>query len=129
MQIQFFIEQQTKKVESSCSYAQSQIRNATTMQQVKQYSDISIPSEIKFLKNSIHGYRSLRVMAEKRMEDILDEQLITLSNAKTKIEAQEILANFKFNDWKFLRGDYSNLYRKGDVLSSEIIYKKFSKQI
>ncbi|NCQ52269.1 hypothetical protein GW796_10390 [archaeon] len=118
---QFWIEQQIKRVETSCYSAQANIRNTKTMKQVKQCVDISIPSEIQFMKNSIHGLRTLKIVAENQMNEILEQQLSKIKEQTTPEDAKLLVSQYLTNDWQFLRGDYSEIYRKADFESHKIL--------
>jgi len=119
--LHFWIEQKKKSFENSCRNSEIKVLNSRTMLEVQQNSHVSIPIELNSFRYDIPGHKRLKTQSERKMEEILKEQLKCIEESKTEEEAHEIFSEFISNDWQYLRGDYARLYLNAQTQAFEII--------
>lgn len=124
MIIEFWIEQETKKLESDCYFAIVKINNSETMKQVKFAKQIHVPPTIQFMKNTIKSYRQMEFSAEERMKYLAQKQLEQLQNCSDIEEVKKLIGKFKSEDWQSLRGDYAHIYRAIEKQAHHILHSK-----
>lgn len=117
-QTQFWIQQQTRRMESACSQAEQKVRMARSMRQVIEAAHVAIPAELRAVKNSIPGYRRLMDSITHRLTQLLDEQLKALADL-AGAEHKERRGRLLSTEWCHLRGAYAPLYRRAEAESRE----------
>lgn len=116
---QFWIQQQTRKVESQAIMNRNRVIQAKTFGDVIRLAQITIPPEIRCLKNTIPGVRSLHNAIEVKIAELLESRLADLAKIEVLTELQAGHARL-MQDCRLLRGDYGHFYsiaeRRGSLL-------------
>jgi CRISPR/Cas system-associated endonuclease Cas1 len=112
---QFFVNQQVQRYEQDCQSAIAQVRRAPDMWSINRATHVSAHPVIRGFKHQLApAKRRLDGEAEKRMEQLLDEQL-KAAEAMTDIEERKTyLGRLRTRDWNALRGDFVRIWQKAD---------------
>ena len=74
------------------------------------HADVSIPVELRAIKNTIPSYSLVRRRAEDRMNEILSSHLDIIVKQESVDDRKAVRAKFMNGEWRYLRGDYSNVF-------------------
>jgi hypothetical protein len=118
-----WISQQQRRVESQASGNQARLRTARTLADVVRLADVAIPAEIRFMKHSIPGLRSLEVAVARRLDELVDVALMEIASKETATEARAARGRFILQIG-VLRGAFARQYRRADAESSRLVYQK-----
>lgn len=121
------ITQRVQRVESDAANSQARLAYAKTIADVVRCADISVPAEVRFMRNSIRGLRSLEASAERRIEDIINDRLTQIADASTWADAKAERGRF-IQECNVLRGKYSRQYGHADRESQRLVYAKQQKE-
>lgn len=110
----FFVQQLINRLSNDSSTAQARIRTATTMRQVKHAADVQVNSVVRALPQVRQELRRVHDCAERRMVDLLDQQLATLGQCQSSELMRAEYSRLVRNDWCFLRGEFSSVYVRAD---------------
>lgn len=110
----FFIQQLVARLSNDSSSAQAQIRTATTMRHVKQAANVQANSMVRALPQVRQELHRVHQCAEKRMVELLDQQLATLAKCQSSELMRAEYGRLVRHDWFFLRGEFSSVYTRGD---------------
>ena len=119
----FWISQQQRKVETQASGNQARLRGAKTLAAAVRLADVSIPAEIRFMKHSIPGLRSLEHAVGRRLDELVDGALKEIASKASSAEARAARGRF-IHECSVLRGKFSMQYRKADDESARLVYVK-----
>lgn len=122
--IHFWIQQQTRRLESSCHQAEQQIRVARTMRDVALAAQVTVPHELHAIRHTVPAYRQVETAAERRMGELLDAQLQEIKAAATEEEGRQLMGRFIHKDWQSLRGTYAHIYRRGEMEARRLLHQK-----
>jgi CRISPR/Cas system-associated endonuclease Cas1 len=112
---QFFVNQQVQRYEQDCQSAIAQVRRAQDMWSINRATHVSAHPIIRGFKHQLApAKRRLDVEAEKRMEQMLDEQLKTAAAMTDLEERKAYLGKLRIRDWQALRGDFVRILQKAD---------------
>lgn len=118
-----WINQQQRRVESEASGNQARVRHCRSMSDVVRLSHVSIPPEIRFLKRSIPGLRSLQTAVEARLTELVRARLKVIESKATAAEAKDERGLF-IRECDVLRGDFAQQWRLADTESARLVYLK-----
>jgi hypothetical protein len=118
-----YISQLVQRVEADAASQAARIAHARTLEEVVRFADISIPSQIRFMRNSIRGLRSLETTAERRIEEMIKVRLDKIAAANSAVEAKAERGRF-IQECSRLRGTYSRQYGHADRESQRLVYLK-----
>lgn len=118
-----WISQQQRRVESQASSNQARLRTTRTLAETVRLADVSIPAEIRFMKNSIQGLRSLNTAIERRLTELVQERLKLIEAKATAAEAKAERGRFML-ECSVLRGAFAQQYRLADSESGRLVYLK-----
>jgi hypothetical protein len=110
----FIVQQLVTRLSNESSSAQARIRAATTMRQVKHAAGVQANSIIRALPQARQELRRVHDCAEKRMTELLDQQLDGLEKIQNSDLMRAEYGRLVRNDWCFLRGDFGSLYVRAD---------------
>lgn len=116
----FRLQQMASSFESKCRSQQGQLPHAETMRQVRDWGHASIASELRGMPGVREAETRLRWAAERRMEDLLDEQLNKLGECKTTEDFKKLHGRLQLDEWIFLRGDFARVFVKAERESYRI---------
>lgn len=123
-QTQQWLHIQTSRLESQVASATQQIARATTMEAVIRASHVSIPVELRGIRNSLPSVRRLNSDVTRRLQVLLDAQLKSLEACSTADECKNLRGRYMSQDWQSLRGLHGNLYNQADRQSHAILWAK-----
>lgn len=119
----WLISQKLQRVESEAASQIARVNHAKTIDEVIRAADVPVPAEIRFMRNSIRGLRSLESAAERRIEELLNGRLQQIANAESAAEAKAKRGRF-IQDCSMLRGKFSRQYGYADRESKRLVYLK-----
>jgi hypothetical protein len=91
------------------------------MAEVVRATDVSVRPELRAMARNYPCYRRMKAAAERRLGQLLDEQLKALK-ALPLAEAEALLSRYRRTDWQSLRGTYASLYQRGDRLGQRLLH-------
>jgi hypothetical protein len=109
------------RLEADCQAAEMRIRGATSMSEVVRNTHVSVPPELRGVRNGYPGYRRMTSAAERRLEALLQEHLTTLKTGSLE-EAEARFARYQHHEWQALRGTYASLYRRGEMEGRRLLH-------
>ena len=118
-----WVAQQQRRVESEASGNQARVRHCRNMADAVRLAHVSIPPEIRFMKGSIPGLRSLKMAVEARLTELVRERLKVIESKATAAEAKAERGLF-IRDCDVLRGDFAQQWRLADAESARLVYLK-----
>lgn len=110
----FFIKQLIDRLSNDSSTAQARIRTATTMRQVKHAADVQANAMIRALPQARQELRRVHECAEKRMVELLNQDLATLAQCQSSQLMRDEFSRLVRHDWFFLRGEFSSVYVRAE---------------
>lgn len=113
-----WLSQQQRKVEY-----QTRLRMAKTLAEAVRLASISIPPQIRFMKNSIPGLRSLENAVGRRLEELVTERLALIEAKPTAAEAKTERGRF-MQECIVLRGTFARQYGIAERESARLVYLK-----
>lgn len=127
-QTQQWLAIQTARLDSQLSLASQQVARAQTMADVVRASRVSIPVELRGIRNSLPGVRRLNSDVSRRLEVLLHEQLEQLKACESVDACKNLRGQYLSREWQSLRGEHAALYTQADRLSHEILWRKQQKR-
>ena len=116
----FWLQQRMRTVEQQASSGLARIRHAQSMAEVVRAADVHVPAELRALKHQMRDLRQLQLAAERRLDEMLAEQLRQL--AEMTVDAREAFRLRLLRDeWPALRGTWAMFYRKAEVESLRLL--------
>lgn len=110
----FYLTQQASRFESDCRWHQQQLERAETMRQVRDCAHVILRSELRGMPGVREAETRLRWAAERRMEDLLDEQLDKLRKCETMEDFKQLHGRLQMDEWPFMRGDFARVFVKAE---------------
>ncbi|HDR9103478.1 TPA: hypothetical protein QDB04_000198 [Burkholderia vietnamiensis] len=120
--VQFFIQQESRRYEQLCESALRQVRQALSMLEVKRAMHVPKPSVLRGIHLPKVGIvRELELAAERRMTALLDEQLKHAAGIADLDARKTYLGQLQSHDWIALQGDFPALCRKADIEGQRLL--------
>lgn len=121
----YWTQQQLRRFDSTCFSAEQRINTARTLQEVIQATNVSIPPEIRALRNGSQAYRKMMAGAERKLESLVSQQLETMTNATLDV-AETLFARCMSRDWQALRGRFAKVLQQAEFKARKILHQKRS---
>lgn len=120
--VMFFIHQESQRYENRCRSAMGIIQRAKDMWEVRRTSDIPLPHVLRGLRLDRQGAgRDLGVMAERKMEQILDAQIEEAKVIADPDARRKFVGQLRANQWEALRGVFPRLYGIADRKAHQLL--------
>ena len=108
--------------EADCQSALARLPYAVTLWDVKRAAQVAQPGILRGLHwHGISAKLQLAQAAERRMSELLDEQLKNAAAIEDLKARKEFLGRLRMTEWDALRGDYAVLYRKADLQAQKLL--------
>lgn len=102
-----------KKFEEVCGKAARAVKQAGTMREAFDASDVALPSTLRSVgRSSLMGLRRVSRALDNRLEELLQWQLEEASRIREAFMLERELDRLKVREWYTLRTDYPHLYAK-----------------
>lgn len=121
----FWIQQQLRRFDSTCSAAEQRINSARTLQEVVHATQVSTPPEIRALKNSSQAHRKMLATAERKLDALVSQQLEAMEKGTLDI-AETLFARCMARDWQILRGHFGRVLQQAEMKARKILCQKRS---
>lgn len=119
---ELLMQQVASRVDSDCQNAKSRLVTARTMRDVKNLAHIHVMSGFRGHPTVRHAIFAVQIAAERRMEALLADQMGKLGECETPEQFKKERAKFIANDWAFLRGQFSKVYKTAETESGKMRY-------
>jgi hypothetical protein len=113
------------KLEAQCQSASREIATARNVAEAYKLADISVPSHLKpFVRHSVPTLGRLPRALDKRVDEIVRDQLDGLRRERAEMVASREFDRIKALDWHVLRSHYPDLYNKSMREANLILERK-----
>lgn len=119
----WLISRAVQRVESDATSQIARVNQARTIEEVVRAADVSVPAEIRFMRNSIPGLRRLESAAERRLDDLIKGRLNLITDAESATAAKAKRGRL-LQDCSMLRGKFARQYGFADRESQRLVYLK-----
>lgn len=110
-----------KAFEASCERASRAVRQAGSMRDAIQASDVSEPSGLKGIGRMLPGYRRIRKALDNRLDELLAMQIEAASRIREPYSLERELDQLKVREWYLLRSAYPELFSKGIANAAQLV--------
>ena len=119
------IAEELAKLEEVCQRAAQAIKSSRNVRETLQAADVSVPHHLKAeASTQVPTFGRLGHMRDKRVEEVVQEQLSSLLLEHTEFVASRELDRLKAVDWFALRAGYPDLYSKSLKEANLILERK-----
>ena len=123
------LEQELEKLEEDCRKVTMAISNARTIRETVEVSEIEVPHHLQAIARSkVPSLGRLARACEMKVEDIVREQLMGLTQEYSDMVAQRDFDRMKAGDWHLLRQNFPDLYAKAFREATLILERKRKKR-
>ncbi|MBM3342640.1 MAG: hypothetical protein FJY56_11110 [Betaproteobacteria bacterium] len=113
------------KLEAECQQAGRELSTARTVAEAVKFADVSVPSHLKaHARNSVPTLGRLPRALDRRVEEIVKDQLESLRRERAEVVASREFDRIKAVDWSQLRSRYPDLYNKSMREANIILERK-----
>ncbi len=109
-----------KAFEAACESASRAVRQAGSMRDALQASEVTEPNELRGIGRTLPGYRRVLKALADRLDELLATQLEVASRIREPYNLERELDHLKVHEWYVLRTDYPELYSKGIAKAAEL---------
>ena len=110
-----------KAFEAVCESAARAVRQAGSMRDAMQASEVTEPHALQGVGRLLPGYRRLHKALANRLEELLMTQLEVAGRIREPYGLDKEIDQLKVREWYVLRTDYPELYTKGIALSTQLV--------
>ena len=110
-----------KAFEAVCESAARAVRQAGSMRDAIQASEVSEPHALQGVGRLLPGYRRLHKALANRLEELLMSQLEVAGRIREPYGLDRELDQLKVREWYVLRTDYPELYTKGVAHAAQLV--------
>jgi hypothetical protein len=110
-----------KAFEAVCESAARAVRQAGSMRDAMQASEVTEPHTLQGVGRLLPGYRRLHKALANRLEELLMSQLEVAGRIREPYGLDKELDQLKVREWYVLRTDYPELYTKGVAHAAQLI--------
>jgi hypothetical protein len=122
---QLTLEEELAKLEEDCRKIALAISNARTIRETVEAAEIEVPHHLQAIARSkVPSLGRLTRVRDMKVEDIVREQLMTLTQEYSEIVANREFDRMKAGDWHVLRSNYPDLYAKSFREANLILERK-----
>lgn len=119
------LEQELAKLEEDCRKVTLAISNARTIRETVEAAEIEVPHHLLAIARSkVPSLGRLARVRDMKIEDIVREQLMTLTQEYSEIVATREFDRMKAGDWSVLRTNNPDLYAKSFREANLILERK-----
>ncbi len=110
-----------KAFEAVCESAARAVRQAGSMRDAMQASEVTEPHALQGVGRMLPGYQRLHKALANRLEELLMSQLEVASRIREPYGLDRELSQLKVHEWYVLRTDYPELYSKGVAHAAQLV--------
>ena len=110
-----------KAFEGACESASRAVRQAGTMRDAIQASDVTMPHALAGVGPLLPGYRRLQKSLDNRLDELLAMQIEAASRIRELYNLERELGQLKVREWYVLRTNYPELYSKGVAHAAQLV--------
>ena len=110
-----------KAFEAVCENAARAVRQAGSMRDAMESSQVSEPTSLKGVGRLLPGYRRLLKALESRFDELLAMQLEAASRMRELNSLEREIDRLKVHEWYVLRSEYPELYSKGIAHAAQLV--------
>lgn len=110
-----------KAFEAVCESAARAVRQAGSMRDAMQASEVTEPRALQGVGRMLPGYRRLHKALANRLEELLMTQLEVAGRIREPYGLDRELDQLKVREWYVLRTEYPELYTKGVAHAAQLI--------
>jgi hypothetical protein len=113
--------EQLKAFEAVCENAGRAVRQAGTMREAMEASQVTEPTALQGIGRLLPGYRRLIKALDNRLDELLGNQLEAASRIRDRNDLDRELDRLKVREWYVLRSEYPELYSKGVAHAAQLV--------
>lgn len=110
-----------KAFEAVCENAARTVRQAGTMREAMEASQVTEPTALQGIGRLLPGYRRLLKALDNRLDELLMNQLEAASRIREWNSLERELDRLKVREWYVLRSEYPELYSKGVAHAAQLM--------
>ncbi|MGH8745366.1 MAG: hypothetical protein ACREUK_02620 [Burkholderiales bacterium] len=110
-----------KAFEAVCESATRAVRQAGSMRDAVQASEVTEPHSLQGVGRLLPGHRRLHKALGHRLEELLMSQLEAAGRIRELYGLERELDQLKVREWYVLRTDYPELYTKGVANAAQLV--------
>lgn len=120
--IAFWLASQQRKVESEALGNIARVRSAKNLADVVRLARVTVPHELRAIRNSIAGLRSLNHAIEEQLIALVQLRVKDIASSASAAEALAKRGKLMV-ECSVLRGDFSQQYRLADASSQREVFR------
>lgn len=110
-----------KAFEAVCENAARAVRQAGTMREAMETSQVTEPTALQGIGRLLPGYRRLLKALDNRLDELLATQLEAASRIRDRNGLDRELDRLKVREWYVLRSEHPELYSKGIAQAAQLV--------
>ena len=113
--------EELKKFEQVCENAARAVRQAGSMRDAMEASQVSEPTALQGIGRLLPGYRRLLKALDNRLDELLATQLEVASRIREPNSLDREIDRLKVHEWYVMRSGYPELYSKGIAQAAQLV--------
>jgi len=110
-----------KAFEAVCENAARAVRQAGSMRDAMEASQVTEPVALQGIGRLLPGYRRLLKALANRLDELLATQLEVASRIRDPNSLDREIGQLKVHEWYVLRAEYPELYSKGIAHATQLV--------